>query len=332
MYKATKMASELPIVNFGKYKDKPVTDLIADKDYLEWCKKQEWFKKHTTIYNICVNQTLVTNSSSKTPEHNKIQNLFLDEAFVRKFHKKDFEKHSCIFEFTYNWDVRLSITGKTYVNRYGHEDFLEPIYYIEVKPVLGDDYPSVLRKMSTQILLTEKSDMLGIYVLLIDKFESAITTKDQLITIFKQSQIKVKFLSDIIGDKPVGIPLIETKQELVKNEPQVDLSRIYERFGNKCAVSKCEQKEVLQITKIDQNNKDSDLIVLRADFRILFDLYMFSINPDKMKIEMMSDLDEMYAEVLTKNKKLKLELNDKELIDLRAHYIKFNQQFDLDAS
>jgi len=72
------MDIQMPIVPFGKYKDQPLTNLLSDKEYLEWCKKQEFLKKFPIIYNICVNQTITTNNS-KTPEHNKLQNKFLDK-------------------------------------------------------------------------------------------------------------------------------------------------------------------------------------------------------------------------------------------------------------
>lgn len=63
--------ADLPIVPFGKYKGKPITDLIADNSYLEWCKQQEWFKKFPIIYNICINNTITNNTNSKTPEYIK---------------------------------------------------------------------------------------------------------------------------------------------------------------------------------------------------------------------------------------------------------------------
>lgn len=44
-----------PIIPFGKYKGQPITTLLKDTNYLEWCKQQEWFKKFPIVYNICVN-------------------------------------------------------------------------------------------------------------------------------------------------------------------------------------------------------------------------------------------------------------------------------------
>ena len=75
-----------PNVPFGKYKGQPITTLLKDTNYLEWCKQQEWFKKFPIVYNICVNQKIVNQTeNSKTPEHNKMQNLFLEKENQNKF-------------------------------------------------------------------------------------------------------------------------------------------------------------------------------------------------------------------------------------------------------
>lgn len=77
----------LPIVQFGKYKGKSVLELLADTKYVEWFKQQSGFstqKQYKQIYNIVVHQTIPTTNSSKTPEHNKLQNLFLDKSNQHK--------------------------------------------------------------------------------------------------------------------------------------------------------------------------------------------------------------------------------------------------------
>jgi hypothetical protein len=83
----------LPIVKFGKYKNKPVTELLADKDYVDWLKQQNWFSDKSPIYNIVVNQTFNTTNNSKTPEHNKLQNLFLDKSNQEKLLAKLYDEY-----------------------------------------------------------------------------------------------------------------------------------------------------------------------------------------------------------------------------------------------
>ena len=86
---------QLPIVTFGQYKDKSVLELLANEKYVEWLKQQSWFSKHTQLYNIVVHQTISTTNNSKTPEHNKLQNLFLDtsnqEKLLSKLFKNDLD-------------------------------------------------------------------------------------------------------------------------------------------------------------------------------------------------------------------------------------------------
>jgi len=336
-------AQSLPIVPFGKYKGQCITKLLADKQTLEWYKKQLWFQEqHPLIYNIVVHQRITSNNqNSKTPEHNKLQNLFLDpdnlhklrkslyknyidnfeinlnnlihdEDFIRLFgkHKKEdlmnfTDPGKVIFEDKYNWDMCYYMTTQSisfdedgkekikykeqydikkeeyiveiqkkeewrkeslrggitdekfkkiceekyqekfnkhyiryrdgniyykgfvekYLSRYEHtvsgyreHDInitLLQNYLIccEIKPILGDDYPEVLRKMKTQQTLSNndkkwaKSDYIHynkIYLLLIGSFESSAASKEQLIAIFKQSDIIVKFINDIIPSSSIG--------------------------------------------------------------------------------------------------------------------------------
>jgi len=293
----------LPVVTFGKYKGQPVTTLLADTKYLEWCKQQDFFKQHKTVYNICVNQTIQSNQPSKTPEHNKLQNLFLKREFILDFVNKVFcidkslsllEKIYCteeykeyfgeerfsteefglkklifnpIFETDFNWDVKL-LCGKhenrTCENNNNNIIKLNPKYtvfqvehlfvklgftfggtgglmgwmsgenpvfafaevlstlYIEIKPLLGDDYPNVLRKMTTQKKLTNDKD--GIYILLIDEYSSSTTTKEELVMIFKQSNIMV-FVGDISNGvlcKPLEKNLLEENKLLKEKIEQLE--------------------------------------------------------------------------------------------------------------
>jgi len=270
----------LPLVPFGKYKGQPITTLMNDTKYLEWCKQQEWFQKFPIVYNICVNQTITTtNPNSKTPEHNKLQNLFLNDENVEKLLKIIFKKTSkntqirsgdIKFEGMFNWDLIVRnyqwwLCGcdwsdetkdrcdceiyKKHTERYKipetSEDLKFDELYCEIKPLMGDDYPCVLRKMNTQIELTnnyakkqnEKHEQVmkneyetdwgtrkyynereGLYayelaqgriqpkyVLIIKDFNSTTTTKEQLITIFNQSHINIIFIDELFNNLPSQI-------------------------------------------------------------------------------------------------------------------------------
>ena len=253
----------IPIVPFGKYKGKSVTDVLLDIKYVNWLKNQTFFKKYEksqpVLYNIVVNQSLPGNNvPSKTPHHNKLQNLFLcDEnkaLLVEKlFRIKDMVfPYGIDFEFEgiFNWDLVLkNIIYNICKCRDNGSDYCTcPVVknkslcnvYCEIKPLLGDDYPEVLRKMKVQIERTnnrlnkdrddslkllghnkkkrccpaiygenfeEISELLnspvtGSYVLLIENFSSN-TSKSQLQTIFKNSGITVLFFDEIKEKKPL---------------------------------------------------------------------------------------------------------------------------------
>lgn len=249
------------IIPFGKYKGEDITKLFADQQYLKWCQDQPWFKeKYSNIYNIVVNQTIVKGGvGDKTPEHNRIQNLFLDtEVCVKllqsgstytrtdcgKYYSTSVEYEIC--EQCTLCDIHRKLLKYQYSNDYISETeynqisecvkctqcvkcihterkyWIKPkvefegIYnwdiiikcdrhytkLIEVKPLLGDDYPNVLRKMKNQIKLTEHNKHSSrIYdispILLINNFNSVNTSKADLIKIFAQSDISIIFLSDL---------------------------------------------------------------------------------------------------------------------------------------
>jgi hypothetical protein len=94
----------LPIVPFGRYKGKPVTEFLADTAYVEWCKKQPgMLEKNPIIYNIVVNQQITSSSqNSKTPEHNRLQNLFLNPDNLGKLRKLLFKTYLANFEIKLN--------------------------------------------------------------------------------------------------------------------------------------------------------------------------------------------------------------------------------------
>ncbi len=88
--------------------------------------------------------------------------------------------------------------------------------FCEIKPILSDDYPSVLRKMKTQIKLTninlnktEDSILPHYYILIIRDFTSSITSREELIKIFNQTRIKIIFINDIncnSSDTVIAVP------------------------------------------------------------------------------------------------------------------------------
>lgn len=154
------------IVPFGKYKDKPVEIMAADRQYVEWLIQQPWFKdRYGNIYNVVINYQA---EPTETPEHNKIQMLFLNEGFVHNFlsyvsikkpiqyrAKVEFEKR--LIEWKGNREEPRFITPPVDIvidhvvqesvhNSFkwaGHPDLCKWTAAIEIKPTIGDDFPAV---------------------------------------------------------------------------------------------------------------------------------------------------------------------------------------------
>jgi hypothetical protein len=214
----------LPIVPFGKYKDKSVLELLADEKYVEWLKQQSWFSTQKQIYNIVVHQTISTTNNSKTPEHNKLQNLFLENNIVENLGNRIIKTNkSCShkpiklnsykieFEGKFNWDCIIKfycdsqcLRGRNCCSSEFDEMCIH--LFIEIKPILGEDYPCVLRKMKTQIELTKKNHKEEsslesfMYLLIVKEYNSNITPKDTLIKVFNQTNIKIKFINELLDN------------------------------------------------------------------------------------------------------------------------------------
>jgi hypothetical protein len=229
---------------------------------------------------------------SKAADRNRIQNFFLDNKRVVQFYRhvyththpfqysksliryfeNEVEEASCnqtIFEGYYKWNVVLD-GGNVGYSKHKHEchhdncdkscyyegdseEYDIPTTYINIALFVGDDYPSILRDMKTQIERTEKKmdkdkkDELkreteeahstgkckylrwlendckrycGRYYLLIKDYQSS-TTKEELVHIFKQARIYVLFLHDVFADIPLSSSIQMTPSS--SSETRTDL-------------------------------------------------------------------------------------------------------------
>ena len=86
--------------------------------------------------------------------------------------------------------VREMQIGQKYISR-GHIEV-----YIEIKPMLGDDYPAVLRQIKASPAYNRSGRHGYGYILYIDSFSASITP-DQLTAIFAKDSIRVVFQQDI---------------------------------------------------------------------------------------------------------------------------------------
>lgn len=93
----------------------------------------------------------------------------------------------------------------------------------ELKPLVGDDYPSILRKMKSQMTMTTKIEGTSNIVLIIGEFVSKTTSKEQLIEIFAQSEIKVLFVKD---DLSIILEYSKPSSECIITEDYTESIRI----------------------------------------------------------------------------------------------------------
>jgi hypothetical protein len=78
---------EAQIVPFGKYRDQPIESFLTDRGYAEWVMNQPGLvamlqAKYPVFYNMI---TIGAAASDDTPEHNKLQTMFLDCDFQYAF-------------------------------------------------------------------------------------------------------------------------------------------------------------------------------------------------------------------------------------------------------
>ena len=183
------------IVPFGKYKGKPIEAMAEDRQYLDWVTAQPWFReRYANIYTLIINNF---QEPADTPEHNALQARFLDASFLLAFVKivrTNFElgrnKLGAAFECE-GFDV--NVTGGVNL-------------YIECKPVVGDDYPAILRQIRTAQNApdvyygnrTYYREQSRDAILFLEQYVGSGATLDQFVEIFERSGIQVVFLDEVL--------------------------------------------------------------------------------------------------------------------------------------
>lgn len=189
------------VVPFGKYKGKLVQETLTDKEYWEYISSQPWFKeKFVNIYNIV---SSVGHEAVDTPEHNRIQIMFLDEKFTKAFVKlfpnwsSKWSNDPGVFH-RYKLTVKFEVgraQGRTKgapvdvcIRPYQSCDFPDSCIWIEVKPSVGDDFPAVLRQTMNS----------GADVLLIEKYVGTSATFEQVRAFFQTAGKSVVVLEEVL--------------------------------------------------------------------------------------------------------------------------------------
>lgn len=151
------MAEQTPkaeIIPFGKYKGQPVEVLLADEGYRDWLMSQDWFRaRFGNIYQTIINYGA---EPQDTPEHNEMQAAFLDDALCNRL--------AMLLCQPQKWPIDQGMGTERFLEALKHPQIehrhfeaggWDVIYALnwmqwsdirlELKPELGDDFPTVLR-------------------------------------------------------------------------------------------------------------------------------------------------------------------------------------------
>lgn len=185
-------------VPFGKYRGRPVEDMLADADYMDWLQSQPWFRAR---YGRLLTQR-DAEAASRTPVHNRLQALFLNEDYTRALlgllGKADWERFSVRFEVIqqgrqfvpwqcFSCDVLIHQMVKSRLASVGWEAVETGSVKVEIKPTVADDYPAVLRQMGRN----------NSGVLFVGRYEGEGATEAQFVAMFAASGRKVLFKRDV---------------------------------------------------------------------------------------------------------------------------------------
>jgi hypothetical protein len=155
------------IIPFGKYKGQPIEAMAQDPQYCDWLVQQPWLKdRFPNLHTIIINNFV---QPSETPEHNKLQALFLKKDFLKAFDKLFVEPWINVeteFE-TQGFDVVVNVERYSsspgcygdhgYVDRDDYNvgrHLIGGRVYVEIKPTVSDDFPECFGKSSGR----EKTD------------------------------------------------------------------------------------------------------------------------------------------------------------------------------
>jgi len=227
------------LVPFGKYKGQPVEVLANDRGYCDWLMSQgDFLDRYTGIKTLIVNNF---KEPEDTPDHNRLQAMFLNDEFLEAFHAciVGVDKVADSFNTFTNLDESIQV-GSIYEKRDGTKNKVERIfkklneidcnfehkgsdvcfsittsftlegsdlwaesfydygfYSIEIKPNLGDDYPSIMRQIKANNREAEYGR--GSHsVLIYESYTGAGTTEDNVRKMFEKSDIKTLRFSEVL--------------------------------------------------------------------------------------------------------------------------------------
>lgn len=199
------------LVPFGKYKGQPVDQLRNDRGYCEWLVSQPWFaSRFKSIHTLIINNF---SEASETPEHNAMQMRFLDNQYLVSVLfsacPKLFEtavvdgkliagfRVTKEFETSQGWDVAAQcMWGSNRPENIGKVPaYNSHRFCLELKPVIGDDFPKILRDVKqrrTNLYESVKK------IVVADSIAASGATQDQIRAMYQNSGIVMITASDVV--------------------------------------------------------------------------------------------------------------------------------------
>lgn len=217
------------LIPFGKYKGQPVEQLQNDQEYANWLIQQPWFAaRFGKIHTLIVNNF---KEAVESPDHNAMQARFLKRQYaysvansvcklipfdrwnsneVEPFKKKYEEEYGapcdekfkieCHFELR-GWDVCFLMASlvEGYSNSEINRNWGWGIH-LELKPTLGEDFPAVLRQVTTRHMVYSYSNckVRCLRCVLIDRFVANSVSFEEVYLMFLMSGINLIKSSDVV--------------------------------------------------------------------------------------------------------------------------------------
>lgn len=147
--------TDVSIVPIGKYKGQPVERLMADEKYSEWLLAQAWFLDRYADLAQLLRMGRLTEPQD-TPEHNAMIAGLIDrqketEALFASLFPDEPEARWAGSQFAQELEPR----GGDILITAPHSSLAASMsslrVLIEAKPLIGDDYPSVIRQVKAAL-------------------------------------------------------------------------------------------------------------------------------------------------------------------------------------
>lgn len=209
------MKCTVEIVPFGKYKGQPLEVLRSDPQYCEWLTAQGWFReKHDAVYQLIINNF---GEPAETPEHNRLQAMFLDNTLcLQLLHKlgwKALDKERMIAAAQKALEETRGMLEKDSDSYYCRKGDWE--YNIKELEAFLTHYPNV---ENAQIKIDYEFEYSGWDVKIIAElpFADAMWRASGLRNIVYQVSCAVEVKSDVSDDYPAVLRQMKANERLYK--------------------------------------------------------------------------------------------------------------------